>query len=102
MSKKPNGKKPKSHPNHTGLKQARAECREKANQRGHHWWPICWNKNDGYYCPDYDTGNKDFLCFVDKSGAFTCVEEEIIKAHNLKGCVNPAWWEFHRKMMKGK
>ncbi len=93
-NKKPSGKKPKNHPNFNNLKQARAECREKANQRGQHWWPLCWNKNDGYYCPEYNRGNRDCICMVDKSGAFTCVSKEVLRVHNLKNYINPAWWEM--------
>ena len=98
MSKKPNGKKPKNHPNFNNLKQARAECREKA-LRGSYPYPLCWDKNRGYYCPEQRDGypEKDYVCAVDRSGAFTWVHKEVLKVHNLKNYVNPAWWEEYVK-----
>ena len=89
---KPNGKKKKiTNLNFNGLKQARAECREKALRRGS-YWPLCWNGVTGYFCPEH-SGHQDAICLVHKSGRYTCAKnKEVLKVHNLKGYVEKIYW----------
>lgn len=99
MGKKPSGLKKK--PNFNNLKKARAECREMALSKRAWSWPLCWNKYTGYYCPQYQQGNADYLCSVDKSGAITCVNKEVQRVHNFKNYINPPWFDFNHTRYYG-
>ena len=88
---KPSGKK--KAPNFNGLKQARADCREKALSSGYDLWPMCWNKYVGYYCPQYRDGNTDSICCVGKSGAITYVSKAVQRVHKFKNYINPPWYD---------
>lgn len=84
---KPNGKKKKIvNLNFSGLKQARAECREKAIRNGY-YWPLCWNGVVGYFCPE-QSNHREQICLVHKSGTYTHANnKKILEIHNLKGYV---------------
>ena len=84
---KPNGKKKKvTNLNFNNLKQARAECREKAI-RHYGYWPLCWNGVIGYFCPE-NSGHPEAICLIHKSGVYTRAKNKrVLEIHNLKGYV---------------
>jgi hypothetical protein len=63
-------------------KQARQICREKAAEAGG-MWPMCWDKQNGYYpAAGKGQGNKH-IAYVDKNGCYLYVTKENAKKHNL-------------------
>lgn len=68
------------------LKEARAECRRLAIKHNNYWWPLSWNKLNGYY-PDGPRSSQYFICFVHKDGRFMYASKDNERKHNLKGNV---------------
>ena len=67
-------------------KEARAECRRLAIEKRTPWWPLCWDKQNGYYPTDQYVGSyTTHICWVDRSGKFMYASKENEKKHQLKG-----------------
>lgn len=100
MGKKPSGKKKKIKYCFDGFKTARAACREKALEGNSvYGWPLCWEPQVGYYCPERREGLRDgvVIATVEKSGGLTNVYKEDAEFHRIKNYTTSWWWEDHCK-----